>query len=89
MRGEIRTQLFGLNDHLRIFRCLVRIGDAGELLDLALACKLVETFTIPSLALFQAGCDVNLKEATERTNKQRARRKARAKKRGTAKESSS
>ena len=64
-RALLRLVLLGVDHELRARRLLVRVRDAGELLDLALERLLVEALHVAPRALVDRGLDVDLDERAD------------------------
>src|SRR5215216_5297972 len=62
-RGFLRRLMFGVQLDLRVERWLIWVGDAGELLDLALERLLVEALHVALGADLDRGLDEHLDEA--------------------------
>src|SRR5919198_824718 len=65
VRALLGRGRLGIDDELRAGRRLIRVGDAGELLDLAGERLLVQPFHIPRRAGLHRGFDVDLDERPE------------------------
>src|SRR5205809_8025214 len=61
--GLLRRLLLRIDHQLGVLWSLVRVGDPGELLDLARAGLRVESLDVPPLALLHRGLDIGLDEA--------------------------